>query len=197
MKLESPQQVVDFVNPLMAELPAPWGVAGGWALDLFLGRVTRPHADIDLAIFRQDQLTLRQHLRQWTFHKLVQGRREPWSDGEWLSLPTHELHAHQPDQPTNVIEFLLNERNENHWIFRRNPSVTLPLDRALVQAPCDGPSLRPRSSCSTRPNRRRRRTKQIFARRILRSTSRAGDGFSPRWNCAIRLTRGSTCCHRN
>ena len=29
-----------------------WWVAGGWALDLFLGRMTRPHHDVDVAILR-------------------------------------------------------------------------------------------------------------------------------------------------
>src|SRR5262245_29984059 len=106
MKLKSIDDVVHFVGPLMAEFPAPWGVAGGWALDLFLGSLTRGHADIDIVIFRQDQLILRKHLRRWTFSKVVEGRREHWSDGEWLSLPIHELHAHPADEPANSVEFL-------------------------------------------------------------------------------------------
>ena len=29
-----------------------WAVAGGWAIDLFLGCVTRQHADTDIAVWR-------------------------------------------------------------------------------------------------------------------------------------------------
>jgi len=33
---------------------APWGFAGGWAIDLLVGASTRPHADVDVALLRQD-----------------------------------------------------------------------------------------------------------------------------------------------
>jgi putative ABC transport system permease protein len=48
------------LRPLQG-LTCPWFVAGGWALDLFLGRVTRPHHDVDIALFREDQRQLRSH----------------------------------------------------------------------------------------------------------------------------------------
>jgi aminoglycoside-2''-adenylyltransferase len=34
------------VSNLLGDLPCPWGVAGGWAVNLFLERVTREHQDI-------------------------------------------------------------------------------------------------------------------------------------------------------
>src|SRR5438874_1630364 len=40
---------------LMSGFGKPWLVAGGWALDLYVGRSTRRHNDVDLAIFREDQ----------------------------------------------------------------------------------------------------------------------------------------------
>ena len=43
----------------------PWFIAGGWASDLFLGRVTREHEDVDVAVLRPDQFALREHLRAW------------------------------------------------------------------------------------------------------------------------------------
>jgi hypothetical protein len=39
---------------LLAALRAPWWVAGGWALDLFLGKVTRAHKDLDIGIGRKN-----------------------------------------------------------------------------------------------------------------------------------------------
>jgi hypothetical protein len=41
-------------DPLLSVLRAPWWVAGGWALDLYLGKVTRVHKDLDVGIFRED-----------------------------------------------------------------------------------------------------------------------------------------------
>jgi hypothetical protein len=58
----------DFTEPrevlrLLQEVGCRWGVAGGWALDLFLDRVTRKHEDIEIAVFREDQFILREYLR--------------------------------------------------------------------------------------------------------------------------------------
>src|SRR5947209_14473559 len=55
------------VGQTLAEYHAPWAVAGGWALDLFLSRATRAHTDIDVAIWRSDQATLRSALPAWSF----------------------------------------------------------------------------------------------------------------------------------
>lgn len=43
------------VQSLLQGAPFPWWISGGWALDLFLGRQTRPHFDIDIAMPRSCQ----------------------------------------------------------------------------------------------------------------------------------------------
>jgi hypothetical protein len=128
---------------LMDSFPAPWCVAGGWALDLFLGRVTRSHADLELAVLREDQAALYQQLRGWTFEKVVEGRREAWPASERLALPVHEIHARSSEGPPRRIEFLLNERDGADWVFRRDPRVRLPLDRWIVRAGAGVPVLCP------------------------------------------------------
>jgi hypothetical protein len=37
-----------------ANISVPWWIAGGWAIDLFLNRETRPHADLDVGVLRRD-----------------------------------------------------------------------------------------------------------------------------------------------
>ena len=127
---------------LMRGFGAPWCVAGGWALDLFLGRVTRPHADVDLALFRADQAALREHLPGWTFRKAIAGRLADWSADERLSLPVHEIHATSPGG-SRSLEFLLNERDGGEWVFRRNAAVRCPADRVIVQSTAGLPVLCP------------------------------------------------------
>lgn len=41
--LALPRQVLS----LLDGFGKPWWVAGGWAVDLFIGRPTRPHKDIE------------------------------------------------------------------------------------------------------------------------------------------------------
>ncbi|HEX4124932.1 MAG TPA: GNAT family N-acetyltransferase [Tepidisphaeraceae bacterium] len=127
----------------MAGFPAPWCVAGGWAIDSFLGRVTRLHDDVELAIFRQDQLALHEYLGRWHFDKIVERRREPWAAGEFLELPIHEIHGRSPDEPAEAIEILLTQRDGMDWIFRRNSSVKLPLERTIIPSAIGLPILAP------------------------------------------------------
>jgi hypothetical protein len=109
----------------------PWYVAGGWAIDLFLKQVTRPHADLEIAIFRKDQRELRRHLAGWEFTKVVQrpygAMLRPWVDGEWLAPPIHEIHTQRALGEPPLLEFLLNETDEGFWRFRRNMEVERPL----------------------------------------------------------------------
>jgi len=72
----------------MNGFPAPWGIAGGWALDLFIGHESRPHADIDIAIMRTDQQQLRSRL-SGRVEKVVAGELAEWSIGEMLERPVH------------------------------------------------------------------------------------------------------------
>jgi len=39
---------VDELAGIFHQIPIPWWIAGGVALDLFVGRTTRPHDDIDV-----------------------------------------------------------------------------------------------------------------------------------------------------
>jgi len=125
----------------MRGYPAPWAVAGGWAIDLALGVVSRAHADVDLAVFRDDQRLLRAHLVNWRWEYAEDGVLVPWHHEQWLALPIHELYA--TSAAGLRIEILLNERDGDDWLFRRDPRVRLPLARAIVTSSSGVPALAP------------------------------------------------------
>jgi len=52
---------------LLAGLTCPWWIAGGWALDLFMGRESRPHQDLDVGILRRDLPRVIEALPEWEF----------------------------------------------------------------------------------------------------------------------------------
>ena len=56
------------LQALLSDASFRWWIAGGWALDLFLGEQKRPHFDIDVVIARRDQGAAQQHLAKWDFH---------------------------------------------------------------------------------------------------------------------------------
>lgn len=114
---------------LLSAFPHPWMFAGGWAIDLFLGSVTRPHKDVDVAIFREHQLDLQRCMRGWRMFIADSGRLEPWRAGDYIQLPRHTIWAYAPGSAAcNVevqpdLEVLFNERDEGNWVFRRNSLV--------------------------------------------------------------------------
>jgi hypothetical protein len=114
----------------MRDFRGPWGFAGGWAIDLFLGVETRPHADVDIAILRDDQAALHRVLAGARIEKVIDHTLVAWSPDETLALPIHEIHASWPDGLH--LEFLLNERRGGEWAFRRDERVRLPIERAFL-----------------------------------------------------------------
>ncbi len=143
MRPADPFARVTEVAAFLADFPRPWFISGGWAIDLFLNRVTRDHEDIDVAIFRRDQRELQSYLAGWTLKKVVEGRREPWREGEWLNLPVHEIHARRAGEASGEIEFLLNEAADDHWVFRRDPRIRRPISKSAMRTSFGIPFLAP------------------------------------------------------
>lgn len=119
MDFREPQQV----GELLRDLPCPWYVCGGWALDLFLGRVTRVHKDVDVAIARTDQTIVQRYLRErgWRLEKVHRGQREPWEDGERLAPPVHGVWCWNEHHRPTFFELLLDEIDAEQLRFRRDP----------------------------------------------------------------------------
>jgi hypothetical protein len=128
---------VEKVGALLRGLRCEWYVCGGWALDLFLGRVTRGHKDVDIAVARRDQSEVRGYLRGrgWGLEKAAGGRLSPWVEGEWLSLPLHGVWCRNEAHDPAFFELLFNEIDDEVFRFRRDPAVTLPRARMSFESP--------------------------------------------------------------
>ena len=123
----------------MAGFDGRWWVAGGWALDLFLGYRTRPHADLELSILAADQQALSEHLRGWDLRLAAPGAALPAWDGTRIRPPFHQVWARRgPGHPSSpeefaadptMVGFLLEQGTTDRWVFRRHPAVTRPMDQ--------------------------------------------------------------------
>jgi hypothetical protein len=130
------------IAAIMQSFEKPWFVAGGWAVDLFLGRETRTHEDIEVSIFRRDQETIWRHLSAWEGGNVQAGTRRPWR-GEWLPPPIHEIHAKRGEENLREIEVLLDEAWADTWRFRRNLAVMRPTADIGLRNPEGVPFLAP------------------------------------------------------
>jgi Aminoglycoside-2''-adenylyltransferase len=105
---------------LLKRLGGSYWIAGGWAVDLFLGRQTRAHDDIEVAIARDDQQRLWRLGGIERIDFLEDGSTKPWQ-GQRLSLPIHQLQCSFATGAT--LEVLLNEFDGDDWLYRREPRV--------------------------------------------------------------------------
>jgi hypothetical protein len=136
---------VESVAALLGRARSEWYVCGGWAIDLYLGRVTRAHKDVDVSIARAHQLEVRDYLsrRGWSLEKAHDGELSTWEEGEFLSKPFHTVwcrnDAHEPD----FVELQLDDFDDELFRFRRDASLTLARGRMSFETSSGVPVLAP------------------------------------------------------
>ena len=121
----TPSDVAD----VLRGLPTPWWIAGGWAIELFVGHPTRRHYDLDVAILRRDQLALRRHLAGWDLHFATPERHlGPW-DGRFLDPPIGRIWLRRARGAPWWCDAYLEEARGDRWLYRADERVSLPLQR--------------------------------------------------------------------
>lgn len=108
----------------MKSFQKPWYIAGGWAIDIELGEVTRKHKDLDICIFREDAAYALNYFQDWDIHVTIPGenRLEPCKNIEDLKLPRYGLHLYKDNE---FLELLLTDRAEEEIVFRKNNEVRM------------------------------------------------------------------------
>ena len=123
--------MIESVVAHLALVGAPWALAGGWALDLAYNVARRDHADVDIAIFRDDQRRFRHAFEHCTCEQVVSGVMLPWPAESWIAPPIHELHIRTPADGRSVVELLMNERDGSSWVYRRDSRIRRAMDDAV------------------------------------------------------------------
>lgn len=165
-----PLRPVD-IQALLKGAPFHWWIAGGWALDLFLGKETRPHFDIDVAIARQDQLTAQSFLRQWDFWSTMRLENGEivlchWENGEVLGKEIPGCWARETPSAPWRFEFLMQEIADRTWTFRYADVVQHGVDAIGAITVDDIPYLQPEIVLLTKALRRREVDEQDFSRAL-------------------------------
>jgi len=114
---------------LLSSLTVPWWISGGWALDLYMGRQTRDHADLDVQFLRRDQQVVRAAFAGWDVQAaLPHPRAEDWPFQEWrhgddLDARIHDIWCRpSPGEPWRV-QLMLADSEGDEWLFRRDQRI--------------------------------------------------------------------------
>ncbi len=114
-----------------------WWVAGGYAIDLFLGWESRTHSDLDLEMFRSDAASIFDNFGGWDIHTASDGELRPWTNPDNLDENIFGLWLRPSPGDSWQVEILLADGDRSEWSFRRDPSIVMAGDR-LVRQTFDG-----------------------------------------------------------
>lgn len=145
------------LSRFLAPAGLEWYVAGGHAIDLFVGTTTRKHKDLDVVLFWEQRSTVIEYMlaNQWRVFEPDQGdlyevkslnADRKVNDNIWCideGNPNYLLESlgnnrygvtdcsvHQ--DKLDFIEFLFNSKEQGKFIYKRNKMIQRPLQKALL-----------------------------------------------------------------
>lgn len=155
---ETPEKLAH-VAEVMATFSSDWILCGGWAVDAWLGRITREHGDLDITVFEDAEPALFKHFAGWQMVPHDGALADSDANAQWtgrkLVTPAH-LHCRGPEHSGDIpqtgallaeqgwsLEIVINERAHGEWVLHDSPRVTIPLDRCAARSPWGLPAALP------------------------------------------------------
>jgi aminoglycoside-2''-adenylyltransferase len=129
---------------LLAGLDAPWCVVGGWAIDLFLGRRTRTHDDLEIAVPRIYFDEVRTHLEgRYALHAVGVGEVRRLAPGVPYPADKHQCWVLDEEAGKWRVDIMQEPGDRDRWVYRRNEIVHAPRSQMLLRTESGIPFLAP------------------------------------------------------
>lgn len=103
------------VTRRLAGVEAPWYIAAGWAIELFLGEQTREHEDIEIAVARTRLGEVISALEGFEFHEISE----------------HQTWVREPATDAWRLDVFAEPSNGDTWICRRDDRIRMPYDQVI------------------------------------------------------------------
>lgn len=149
----------------------PWWIAGGVAIDLLLGWETRPHADIDVEMFRSDRDALVDILHGWDLSLVSAGELTPFDPGQRVAENVYGVWGRPNPEASWAVVVMLADGDRSEWRFRRDNAITLSGDRLFNHTPSGIPYCTPEVQLLYKAKKARPKDDIDFARCLHRLTS--------------------------
>jgi Aminoglycoside-2''-adenylyltransferase len=122
------------VRDRLARVEAPWYVAAGWAIDLFLGEERREHEDLEIAVPRQRLGEVLEALAGYEFFAAgVPGPRlvTPLRDAGDSLETYHQTWVREPATGLWRLDIFREPAEGDTWICRRDERIRLSYDDVI------------------------------------------------------------------
>jgi Aminoglycoside-2''-adenylyltransferase len=118
---------------LLAEVGAPWYVAAGWAIDLFLGQERRRHEDLEIAVPGERFGEVAEALAAFEIFVIEPGRATPLAAAtDDLLAETHQTWVLDSTAGVWRLDVFREPSDGDTWVSRRDESIRLPYGRVLA-----------------------------------------------------------------
>lgn len=122
-----------------------WCLAGGYAIEQFLGYSVRSHGDIDITVYRDEQLELQKWLKNWKLYAAdPPGTLREWYTDEQLPVGIHDIWGHHISSNAWQLQIMLTEVEDAEWFSRRSPLIRGKRNELMVvyeDIPCIRPEI--------------------------------------------------------
>ncbi|MBI1257918.1 MAG: amino acid transporter [Chloroflexi bacterium] len=109
---------------IFADAPFTWGLGGGYAVEQFLGTPIRSHDDVDIVIFRDEQIAAQHYLAGWELYAAdPPGTLRKWKQDEYLPFGIHDIWGYRGGAQGWEFQFMVAESEGDEWFHRRNPQI--------------------------------------------------------------------------
>lgn len=115
----------------LAGCPVPWAVAGGWALDLFAGAISRAHEDIEITVPRARFDRIAAAFPEYEWDIVGAGRLWPYPLAA-ARLDLHQTWLRDPFTGAFHLDVFREPHDGDTWICRRDPTITLPYTELIA-----------------------------------------------------------------
>lgn len=127
----------------LAAATMPWGIAGGWALDLWQGEISRLHSDIEISCFFADLPALLPLLEHFEIAIARNKQLTVYEPGTALPPPPFSLWLRRHGETLWDFEIVAEAQLYGQWVYRREPSVRRRLDAVFTRSPSGWPIIAP------------------------------------------------------
>ncbi len=120
---------IDEVQSRFEPTGVDWWVAGGVAIDMFLGWQTRPHEDLDIEMFKTDRDALFDVFEGWELFFVTESKLHPWHRGMEMAPEVFGVWGRSSTDAPWAIEIMLADGDGETWRFRRDNEISVPRSR--------------------------------------------------------------------
>jgi len=154
----------------LAGIGRQWCVVGGWALDLWHGRETREHEDLEFTVLRDDVPFFRERLKDMRFHAVgggvvqyLQQDREPPEDLFQIWCEDIAAQCWRADM-------MIEPGTPETWVYKRDPRISAPRAEMVAKTVDGIPYLRPAAILLFKAKYQRPKDEVDFDNAVVRLT---------------------------